>query len=350
MNWYGNLGRAATGCLAVALGLIALPAAADVSFTPRAGIYFDNGSQRQSRAVPPAPNTQQFLNQADQLLKFYGGTFASEVVTTGKSTQAAIPQFGGTLTFSWGDAGKTDVALTALYGTADVRDDTFVQNTLLSYSVLGVNAVDHLVQGITYDNKYKRLDLEGTLQHRLNETFSLVGGFRAERTTGDRPATVVETGSANFANALQNRLSELSVQSGQPPIPGAHVFPTSAYTFNAHLSWWSYSLRGGAAAYAAFDEKHLFFVNGMLHVTRVPSVSVRNTFQNGQVVRFKDAAETFVGPDFSVGYIYQLSDRFAFDVRYRATIYFPIAGEFDFKDSKVKHGLMLGVTTWLGSR
>ncbi len=125
---------------------------------------------------------------------------------------------------------------------------------------------------------------------------------------------------------------------GQAPIAGAYVFPQGApCTFNSHLSFWNYSLRGGAAAYAAFDEKHLFFVNGMFHVTRNPGVSIRNTFQT-QTVKAKDGGETFIGPDFAVGYIYQLSDRFALDVRYRATIYFPIAGDFDFEDSKVKHG------------
>jgi hypothetical protein len=108
-------------------------------------------------------------------------------------------------------------------------------------------------------------------------------------------------------------------------------------------------LRGGAAAYAAFDEKHLFFVNGMLQITRDPGISFTDTYA-GQSVKYKDQAETTVGPDFSVGYIYQLSDRFNFDVRYRAAIYFPISGPFDFKDSRVKHGLTLGVTTWFGSR
>jgi len=350
MKRVGSYGRVVGGGLLLA-GAFSLPAVADVSFTPRAGIYFDNGSQRQGRAIPPAPNTQAFLNQADQLLKFYGGTLASSTESSAKTEQAAIPQFGGTLTFSWGDSGSTDVALTALYGKAHVRGESFVQNTLLSYSVLGVNSIDNLAQGMFYDSEYKRLDLEGTIQHRLNETFSLVGGVRGERTTGDRPITVVETGSANFVNALQNELNALRVQSGLPPIPGAFVFPQGApYGIQSHLTWWSYSLRAGAAAYAPIGERHLFFVNGMLHVTRTPGVSVTNTFANGQSVKFKDGRETFVGPDFSVGYIYQFSDRIGLDVRYRATVYFPIAGEFDFKDSKVKHGLMLGLTTWLGGR
>lgn len=348
MNSFGHLRRAGTGCLLLASAFLALPAAGEVSFTPKAGIYFDNGSQRTPRTVALAPNTQAFLDGASAVLQFYGGTLNSESVTTTKTKQAAIPQFGGTLTFDWGDSGNTDIALTALYGTSRVRNEAFVQNTVLAYSVLGVNAVDTITQGVVYESEYKRLDLEGTLQHRLNETFSLVGGLRAERTTGDRPATVVETGSANFLNALQNELNRIRVANNQPPEPGAYTFPSGSYTFNAHLSWWSYSLRAGAAAYAAFDEKHLFFVNGMLHVTRIPSVSVENTFANGQSVKFKQSAETYLGPDFSVGYIYQMSDRFAFDVRYRATIYFPVAGDFDFRDSKVKHGLMLGVTTWFG--
>jgi hypothetical protein len=349
MNRFGNLRRAGAGCLVLASGLIALPAVADISFTPRAGVYFDNGSQRQSRAAPVAANTQQLLTASDAVLKFYGGTVASKTITTGKSSQAAIPQFGGTLTFTWGDSGKTDVALTALYGQSHVRGDTFVQNTLLSYSVLDVTAIDNLVQGETYDNTYKRFDLEATLQHRLNETFSLVGGVRAERTTGERPITVVETSSANFLNALRNKQNQLAAEAGQPLIPGAYVGTYSLYTFNEHLTNWTYSLRGGAAAYSAFDEKHLFFVTGMLQVTRNPGINFTDTYPT-QSVKYKDAAETTVGPDISVGYIYQLSDRFNFDVRYRASIYFPVSGPFDFKDSRVNHGLMLGFTTWFGGR
>jgi hypothetical protein len=48
--------------------------------------------------------------------------------------------------------------------------------------------------------------------------------------------------------------------------------------------------------------------------------------------------------------MYRLSDRFGIDLRYRATVYFPISGPNDFKDARVNHGAGLGFTTWFGGR
>jgi hypothetical protein len=48
--------------------------------------------------------------------------------------------------------------------------------------------------------------------------------------------------------------------------------------------------------------------------------------------------------------MYRFSDRFGVDVRYRATVYFPISGPSEFKDSRVNHGIGTGFTTWFGDR
>jgi len=353
MNRKEAFPRAAIGCVLATAGLMtSAPALAEVSFTPRVGVFFDNASQRTSAGSATSPNVQAFLDNLSTIVTQYSGTMANQVTTTGKSTQPAIPQYGGTLTFGIGEGGNTDIALTALYGKTHLKGDVFEQTTLLSVSVLGASAIDSIVQRMSYDNDYARLDLEATLQHRLNETFSFVGGFRAEKTTADRPTTVIETGSVNTLNALANRTNQLLVAAGGQPLAGAYVYPQGApYTFDRHIRAWAYSLRAGAAAYSPIGEKHLFFVNGMLHITRDPAATV--TDRAGTVsskYRFGPSAETTVGPDISVGYLYRFSDRFALDARYRATIYFPISGDFDFKDSQIKHGLMVGFSTWFGGR
>ena len=95
-------------------------------------------------------------------------------------------------------------------------------------------------------------------------------------------------------------------------------------------------------------EKHLFYVNGLLQISRTNAGNYTTQYENAAATQSPGFSDTSIGPDISVGYMYRLSDRFGFDVRYRATIYFPIAGDFEFKDSRVNHGVGVGFTTWFG--
>jgi len=101
------------------------------------------------------------------------------------------------------------------------------------------------------------------------------------------------------------------------------------------------------------NDRHLFYVNGLLHLSHYnPGLRFFTNSQgqsSGQTIRSAIYdSETTVGPDISVGYMYRVSDRFGVDVRYRATIYFTVSGPSDFKDSRVNHGVGLGFTTWIG--
>ena len=75
MNRYGNLRWAGICCALLAGVATALPAAAEISITPRFGYYFDNSAQR----APP------------------GGLQASPLITTYvNQTNAAVVQNGRT--------------------------------------------------------------------------------------------------------------------------------------------------------------------------------------------------------------------------------------------------------------
>ena len=320
--------------------LSATPAFAEVSLTPRGALYFDNVTQRQSATNFNTPGAQQLLDQVNALARAFGATFSSTPSSNARnSSQLAFPQFGGTFTFGWRQSETTQVGLTALYGKTTGNDTTIVQQ-FLNYSLLGVGVQDTLLVTTQRQGDFARLDLEATVQHRLNETFSLIGGLRAERTTSDFDRTSRGGLSANFFNLV-------AILNGLPPVVLPPESPTQA---KESISSWIYSARFGAAAFAPVGDKHLFYVNGLVQLSHNPDAGYKTTFAGAPPTEQSLPGETTLGPDISVGYMYRMSDRLGIDLRYRATIYFTIDGPSDFKDARVNHGPSLGFTTWLGSR
>jgi long-subunit fatty acid transport protein len=317
-------------CALVVLSVGVLPVWADMSFTPRVTYYFDNITQRQSATNFNTPAIQQTVDRIGALAQRLGATFSSSPVDNARnSTQLAFPQFGGTLTYGWGGNDATQVALTGLYGRTTERD-TLIAQEFLNFGFAGVNVQDTVTSTRHAKGDFTRLDLEATIQHRLNETFSFIGGVRAERTYAHFSGVTESTLSSNFTNLVASR-------SGGAPYYIPAQPPTQV---DYSQTSWIYSARVGAAAYAPVGDKHLFYVNGLLQVSYSPSANLQNGFLG------RTSTQTSLGPDFSVGYMYRISDRFGVDLRYRATVYFPISGSSDFKDSRVNHGVSLGFTTW----
>lgn len=357
--------RLALGCL---LACVAPASHAEWSFTPRAALYFDNAVQRQTgidfnsdparlKYIADQQATIAAINTITPALAAFGvvvppTTISADAATTARrTTQAKYPQFGGTLTFDWRGSESTQVALTALYGETDAKLDE-ITTQYFRYTSFNSSAIDSIELNSHAEGDLSRLDLELTVQHRLNETFSYIGGLRAERTRASLDFSSTSFASANFYNLVAFNLSLIYLRNNLPVPP--NLLPTytlnpTAITGTQTQTTWTYSGRFGAAAYAPVGEKHLFYVNGLLHVSHTPQVSSVQVFSNGFTARaagFTD--ETTVGPDISVGYMYRFSDRFGVDLRYRAAVYFPVAGDFDFEDARVNHGVSLGFTTWFG--
>lgn len=328
----------AAGIAALLVGSV--PVAAEVSITPRVAVYFDNLTQRQSATNFNTPGAQQLVDQVNTLARQLGATFSSTPSSNARnSSQLAFPQFGGAVTFGWRDSETTQIALSALYGRTTASDTTIVQQ-FFNYGLAGVNVQDTLLNTTRRQGEFSRLDLEATVQHRLNETFSLIGGLRAERTDSDFDRTSNGGLSLNFFNLYFNL-------TGVPPIYQLAPAPSRA---TEGIRSMLYSARFGAAAYAPVGEKHLFYVNGLVQLSHNPDADYKTTFPDGSTLRQSLPGETTLGPDISVGYMYRMSDRYGIDIRYRATVYFTIDGPSAIKDARINHGLSVGFTSWLGSR
>src|SRR2546423_1386995 len=117
----GTFRRAGAGCLVVASVFLALPAAAEVSITPRFGYYFDNEAQRKPDGLVASPQITTYVNQTNAAVTQFGGQFYASDVAAIKASQLALPQFGGTVTFTLGQSGTTSLALSALYGQGDSK-------------------------------------------------------------------------------------------------------------------------------------------------------------------------------------------------------------------------------------
>jgi hypothetical protein len=339
-----SLSRALMTVALILPGLAALPARAEVSITPRVGYYFDNTSQRQSAVDYSSLESEEDLQLEEDFVELLGGDLAIGPYESARnSSQLAFPQFGATVTFTLPSSQATQFAFTALYGETSSEGTEIIQR-LKAYSVLGLLIRDTEVTNVHTTADYTRLDLEATVQHRLNETFSLIGGVRAERIYVSGSDGYASVQSYHLYNAVNDQLGL-----GLPP-NYQEAEPRNVETY--HATSWTYSGRIGAAAFAPVGEKHLFYVNGLLQVSYHPANTVHFTNSSGSSQTEGNGAvfeeETSIGPDISVGYMYRASDRFGIDLRYRATVYFTVDGPSDFEDSRVNHGIGLGFTTWLG--
>ena len=116
-----NFGTRASALAVVAC--LATPSQADFSVSPRFYLYFDNASQRSSGF----DEQNSVLNGADEeasqeLSDFFGSDITVE---TQNPTSAAInnqqvyPLFGGAFTAMLGADNRTQITVSALYGTAN---------------------------------------------------------------------------------------------------------------------------------------------------------------------------------------------------------------------------------------
>lgn len=343
-------------------------ARAEVSITPRVALYFDNQVQRQSAIDYNTPQHDAYLAQVNASLAQVNALVLQLNALTGppgipvatlstdridsaqRGKQISFPQFGGTITFGVGASETTQIALTALYGTTD-NTATQISSEYFRFNAFNINVIDSDVGTVRSQAEQNRLDIEATLQHRLNETFSLIGGVRAERTALDIESNFTGTRSANFFNLYYLNLNAYVTQFGLPPVAQPYYVPALLpVEWQQQIDIWTYSARIGAAAYAPVGDRHLFYVNGLLQLSHTAKSKFTRRYSNGATEPAELPAETSTGPDISVGYMYRLSDRFGFDVRYRATVYFPVSGPSDFDDARVNHGIGLGFTTWFGDR
>jgi hypothetical protein len=328
--------------LAVA-ACLAAPAQADFSISPRFFLYFDNSNQRSS-GFAEATNVagQADADLSDQLSDFYGTPIDVEthgITSAGINNQDVYRLFGGAFTAGLDPENRTQLTFSALYGVAN-SDIRAVQTFEQDISVLGLTAHDLITQHMEGRNKTKRLDLELTAQHRLNERFALIGGIRYEHLDGKASGDYRWISSSNALNVFSVLFGDSSLLIDLQDAEGTFTTKAKSNIFSA---------RAGAAAFVNIDQRNLVYLNGLAHVTYEPDIKSKfhllipdeGIDQNETI---KNEGETAIGPDITVGYTHKFTDTIGIDVRYRAIVYFPISGPRSFDDPRVNHGINAGLT------
>ena len=312
---------------------------ADVTLSPRFSYYFDNANQRTSGLDSAAVIDNDSITDLNNQVKAVFGpnsSVAYEVTGSGAQTnQLAVPMFGMSATVGSDDLSFT---FTGMYGKGHTNlrtTSTVLQNTVLS----GFTATDNInVTGLG-ESDAKRYDFEATAQKRLNERFAIIGGVRYERV--DATADVV------YNSTASNNATNLGALLSGGGLDFDVISSTSQSRFKARGE--VYSVRGGISGFIPFSQSGTVFLTGMLHVSHEASgtttqIATDPTTGALTTTQSSEPSETTLGPDFAVGAQFSIAQNIAFDVRYRAAVYFPVSGPRDFKDPRVNHGVNMGVS------
>ncbi len=325
--------------------LIADAAWSQVGFTPRVSRYYDNTMQRvigSDLAIEEGINAQ-FADLTEELQDVFGPTALMEALdtdVTSSSGQVDLDLAGLTLTFNLGND-RTQLAFTLLEGDGGTTSDQILRSTV-RFTLAGFETTDLWAATSKSELEIERTDFEFTVQHRLNETFALIGGVRVERSDLSTIVTSTMQRSNNQSNLVSLLLGDfISLDLADPAV----------FTSTSEAESMLYSLRFGAAAYAPVGEHSVFFASGLLQWSHETSGDDITSTLNvpgipTSVTRAPAPEENYIGPDITVGLVRRFGERFDFDARYRASVFFP---DSDSDNPRVNHGLSMGFTFWFGS-
>lgn len=316
--------------------LFCAPAFADITFTPRVSYYFDNILQRSSGInLEAGPEAQAEVDEANALLQDLFGPDAGiafddfDVGFTAE--QISVPMYGGS--FSIGND-RHSLTVTGLYGERTGSISSILTSTITT-TASGFVAEDLITATSSGRSESERLDIEATYQRRLNESFALIAGVRYERIENAELVNTVASTTANGANLVNLLLGGLDLDLSVESLTSER---TTSYTTELM------SARIGASAYAPINQNFGAFMIGMFHVSRLPATTVEGVDSLSGPFRSENFSrdETSLGPDVALGLQYYLSERLSLDLRYRATVYYPVSSGYSSSDSRINHGASLG--------
>lgn len=329
---------------AATAALSSTSAKAEIVIGPRFSYYFDNSNLRTSdleglqdaRSFVDEELTQRLRN-SDPLLDDLT-VMVQDNGSAANSDQVGFPMIGGMINF--GDD-KDRFTIIGMVGKGQTTTELVSSRTVeIQIADIGVREIS-VIQTISNDD-IDRIDLEATWQRRLNENFAISAGVRYERLdiTGNGTVAVQETDEVRLF--IADALNE------DPPtrnLDGARR-PARTLTKNTLET---YSARAGVTAFVPFGEDANAFFSGMLQAGYQPDSQFKTQFfgVNGDIVRSEvrtDTGEFSMGPDFAVGAQFSILENLALDVRYRAILFFPLSGDFSFGDSRVNHGVNVGLS------
>lgn len=332
-----------TACLAALAS--ASPAAADIVVGPRVAYYFDNSNLRTS-------DQQGFGETAtvdeDELAAQIQASLPQPLPVTVTSTEAnsailadqiGVPMFGAIVNF--GDD-RDRFTITGMYGEGDGGASLIATgSTRLVVGFQDVNDIE--ISNLVGQTDVERIDIEATWQRRVNENFALTGGVRYER------LGVVNNGTLVTESTQQI----IAVATGNINLLG--VVPPTRFAVNSDATYETYTVRAGGTAFVPLDNSINVFFSGMAQLGYSPSAEIDTRIEQltSQVAlpelpvvesTSQSASEFSIGPDMAVGMQWIIFDNLAIDVRYRAVVFFPLSGDFEFSDAQVNHGVNLGLS------
>ena len=316
-------------------------------FGARASYFFDNTRQRASfldglvsvneQVVENAFNAEAFRLEPDgtlldvELFNTQGGI--------SNDGQSSFEMVGGSGTLI-SKSGNTAYTLAASYGEDSF--ETSITNTNTVFFNRGAPTFDAGAEIVNQDivnatsiaqNDVERLDIEFTVQHNSERLDGLrwLFGAKYENLSYDTFIRSEASSTLNRANQIALNLGasadDLFLELFGPLFEEREVsFETNQYTARAGFS----AERNFAGLLSNGGEKHSAYVQALGHVSHVDS-------DNG-------STETFIGPDLAAGYRYAFNRNVSLDLRYRTTIYYPVAGDFDFDDPRITHGPEVGLS------
>lgn len=316
---------------------------ADVVIGPRVSYFFDNSNLRTSdlEGLQDARNTidERLTQELRDASGFDDLTVLSQNNgSAANADQVGFPMVGAMVNF--GDD-RDRFTFTAMIGQGNTTTELVSsRQTTIEVGDVAFNEIS-VIQTISNDD-VDRVDAELTWQRRLNENFAILAGFRYERLdiSGNGTITLQET------DAVRQFVAETLGEEGPTRNLDGLRQPAQVET-DRKLE--TFSGRLGVTAFVPFSDSAVAFFTGMVQASNQPGSDFRTSFfgVNGELVREenrRDRGEISVGPDFAVGAQLILTDDLALDLRYRAIVYFPLSGDFDFSDSRVNHGVNLGLS------
>ena len=316
---------------------------ADVTVGPRFSYYIDNSNLRTADLDGLQESRRVVNDQVTQDLRVAlpNDDIRLTEIDNGNATnanQVTFPMIGAMINF--GDD-RDRFTIAAMYGSGSTTSELISSRELrLRVSDVSFNEIS-LIETVN-DSDIERIDVEMTWQRRLNENFAISGGVRYERldTTGSGVVTISDTDGVR---------SFITQTLGQVPPNDNLDVARRPQRIGTSSDLELFSARLGVTAFVPFSDDAVAFFNGNIQAGYQPSSRVDTEFLNagGDVLRSEtrmDSGELSLGPDFAVGVQFTLSEDVALDIRYRAIVFFPLSGDFSFSDTRVNHGVNLGVS------
>ena len=317
---------------------------ADIIIGPRVAYYFDNSNLRTS-SIPAGQQDQGGVIN-EEVLELARDLFPGEVEFNSQqdgigvvADQIAVPMVGAMVNF--GDD-RDRFTISGLYGEGG-GNLSQTQAISRSLSIGDSSALDFGRAVVDADYDYRRIDLEATWQRRTSENFAFLLGVRYERLSREGPGV----GSIGLTANVDNLLFERVVEAFGMELDERSPDRNEPFTFVDTAQQETFSVRGGVTAFVPINQNATAFFNGMVHASHQPSFNVETVVSDlgGSFTSTDENASEFsLGPDFAVGAQFVLSEALALDIRYRANLFFPISGDQSFSDSRVNHGVNLGLS------